>query len=69
MNDQPHEIEFVFSPDGSTSFKVKGMKGGGCKDVAKAVATATGFEVDSDTPTPEFYEAATSHTAPTVKAR
>ena len=68
MEDLPHEIEFVFAPDGSTSFKVKGVKGGGCKDVAKAVVKATGFDVESDTPTSEFYEVATSAVQPTVKA-
>ena len=33
----PYEIEFTVGTDGKVAFKVKGIKGTGCSDVAKAV--------------------------------
>ena len=54
----PYEIEFTVGTDGKVAFKVKGIKGTGCSDVAKAVRKATGFAIESDKTTPEWYETA-----------
>jgi len=53
---QQHTIEFEIKTDGTVSFTVRGIKGGGCTDVARIVSEATGFEVEHVEHTPEFYE-------------
>lgn len=65
----PHEIEFTVGTDGKIVFKVRGIKGAACSDVAKAVRKATGFTVESDKTTPEWYEEAVSAVGVSVKGR
>lgn len=55
--DGSHDIEFTIPTDGSVAFKVKGMKGGKCVDVANAIRKATGFKVARVEKTGEAYEA------------
>lgn len=56
MVESPYEVCWVFHVDGRVEFKVRGLKGAACKDVAAAIQKATGFAVASDTATGEMFE-------------
>ena len=51
------EVEVEIAADGEVSLKVRGVKGKGCVEVAKALAEALG-EVSERSLTSEYYETA-----------
>jgi hypothetical protein len=51
------EVEVEIAADGQVSLKVRGVKGKGCVDLAKALEAALG-ETEERSLTPEYYEAA-----------
>lgn len=55
---QAHKVEFVIKPTGEVEFVVKGIKGGGCRDVQKSIEAATGIQTTSAIDTGEMYEQA-----------
>ncbi len=48
------EIEFTISPEGKVEFTVKGVKGSGCEEIAKAFEQVG--EVEAREKTAEYYE-------------
>lgn len=49
------EIEITIAPDGTTTTRVKGGTGRGCKDATKAIRDALGVTT-SDRTLPEYHE-------------
>lgn len=62
-------IDFVIGDDGRIQFKVKGIKGGGCKKHAKEIEKILGMKVASDTATSEMYESVEQTSQATVSLR
>lgn len=53
----PHTVEVSVDTMGKINFEVRGIKGGGCTNIADVIRKATGLRVVASKPTGEAFEA------------
>lgn len=54
---EKHDVDIKIDKHGKITFEVKGIKGGGCAAIAKAIQDVTKFKVTHQKSTGEAYEA------------